>query len=296
MSVNLASLYAQQYATNIKLLLQQKGSRLRGKVMEGSAVGEQMSPVDQVGAIEMQPVTTRFAPMGRVDATVDRRWVLPSSFDLPQLIDTFDKLKMIVDPKSSYVENAVAAAGRQYDNALITAMNGTNQTGKTGSTGTVFLAGNQIAVNFGSATNTGLTVAKLREARRLFMSHNLDMDSEQLWLCVNAKAHDSLLAEVQVISSDFNGNAPVLQEGKITRFLGFNFVHTELLTNNVTPYRQILVWAKSGVHLGIWDDIKTDVRQRADLAGLPWQCYVYMTCGASRLEEKKVVRILANEA
>lgn len=295
MSVNLANLYAQQFATNIALLLQQKGSRLRGKVMEGTHSGEQASPVDQVGAVEMQAVTTRFAPMGRVDAAVDRRWVLPFSFDLPQLIDSFDRLKMIVDPKSAYVENAVAAAGRQYDRQIISNMNGTNLTGKTASTSTVFLSTNQIAVNFGSSSNNGLTVAKLREARRLFMSQDLDMENETFYCAINATAHDSLLREAQVVSRDYN-DVLVLKEGKVQRFLGFEFIHTELVTNNATPYRMIPCWAKSGVHLGVWDEIKTDVTQRKDLAGLPWQVYVYMTCGATRTEEKKVVRILCNES
>lgn len=295
MSANLASLYAQQFATNVKLLLQQKGSRLRGKVMEGPAYGEQMSPVDQVGAVEMQEVTTRFAPMGRVDAAVDRRWIVPVSAELPQLVDSFDKLKLLSDPKSVYVANAVAAAGRKIDRVLIAQMNGTNNTGKTGSTSTSFLAGNQVAVNFESAGNVGLTVAKLREVRRLFMSHDIDLDSEELYCAINAKAHDNLLKETQVINSQYN-DTRVLVDGKISRFLGFNFVHTELLSNNTTPYRQVLCWVKSGVHLGIWEDIVTSVSKRNDLSSEPWQAYCKLTIGATRTEEKKVARILCNES
>ena len=70
MSINLPSHYVIQYSTNINLLLQEKGSKLRPYVTEGSYVGKQASPVDQFGAIEMQSVTSRFAAMGRVDAAV----------------------------------------------------------------------------------------------------------------------------------------------------------------------------------------------------------------------------------
>ena len=92
MSINIPDHYTISFSTNVMLLLQEKGSKLRGTVSEGSYVGKQASPVDQIGSVEMQDVTNRFAPMGRVDAALDRRWVTPSDFDLPQLIDTFDKL------------------------------------------------------------------------------------------------------------------------------------------------------------------------------------------------------------
>jgi hypothetical protein len=292
---DLSALYAQQYATNIMLLLQQKGSRLRGSVMEGTHYGEQASPVDQIGAIAMQPVTTRFNPMGRVDAALDRRWVAPSSFDLPQLVDSFDELKLLTDPKSKYVENAVNAAGRKFDELILAAALGAAQTGKTGTTSTAFLASNAVAVNFGASGNTGLTVAKLREGKRLLMANEVDLENDPLYLPVTATQHDNLLAEVQVISSDFNGgDMPVLKEGKIARFLGINFVHTELVT--FSTYRLLPLYAKSGMHLGIWGDIKTDVRQRGDLSGLPWQAYVYMTAGSTRIEEKKVVKISCAES
>lgn len=288
MSVNLTSLYAQQFATNVKWKLQQQGSRLRKCAMEGSYIGEQASPVDQVGKVEMQPVTTRFGAMGRVDAAVDRRWVQPSSFDLPQLIDSVDKLKMLTDPSSVYVQNAVMAAGRQMDRLILAAINGTALTGKTGSTATVLPAGQKVAVNFGAASNTGLTVAKLREAKRLLMAAEVDLETDQIWCAVKAKQHDNLLAEAQVISLDFN-EKPVLMEGKITRFLGINFVHTELV--ETSTYDLVPVFAKSGVHLGIWNDIKTSISQRNDLQSEPWQAYVYMTAGATRIEEEKSVQV-----
>lgn len=290
--VNVPLHFAQQFATNVELLLQQKGSRLRDKVLMGSHKGEQASPVDQVGAVEMLPVNERFGEMPRVDAPLDRRWCLPSDFHLPQLVDSFDELRLITDPKSKFVENAVLAAGRQIDRILLAAMFGDAKTGKTGSTTTTFLAGNVIAVAFGSAGDSGVTVAKLREAKRILMSHNVDLETDPIYAALTALGHDNLLAEAQVVSTDFN-DRPVLVDGKLTRFLGINFVHTELLPT-VAGDTQCPVWAKSGMHLGIWGDIKTSVSQRHDLTSEPWQAYVKMTMGATRIEEKKVVNLIAN--
>lgn len=292
MSLNLPSHYVQQYATNIQLLLQQKGSKLRSAVMTGSHVGKQASPVDQFAPIEMQVASGRFNPMGRVDAAVDRRWVFPTDYELPQLVDEFDKLRLLTDPQSAYVQNAVYAAGRKMDSLIIAALNGTAKTGESGSTSTVLPSGQKVAVGFGASADVGLTVAKLREAKRLLMAADLDMESEQIYAAISATQHDNLLAEAQVISTDFN-DKPVLVEGRIMRFLGINFIHTELLESS-SGDKLIPVWAKSGVYLGIWNDIQTSISKRNDLSSEPWQAYVKMTAGATRLEEEKVVQIACN--
>lgn len=295
MSINLPSHYVQQYASNIELLLQQKDSRLKGLVMNGSHVGEQASPVDQIGAIEMQEPAGRFAPIGRVDASVDRRWVLPNDYDLPQLVHSFDELRLLQDPKSSFVANAVAAANRRFDNTIIDAFFADAKTGKTGSTTTSFLSANQVAVTMGAAAATGLNVKKLREAKKILMSYDIDLNSEEIYCAITAKQHDDLLAEAQVVSTDFN-EKPVLSEGKVIRFLGINFIHTELLDVDTNSYRRLPVWVKSGMHLGQWGSMSTSIDKRADLSGQPWQAYVKMTIGATRLNEEKVIEIKCSES
>lgn len=292
MSINLAQLYVEQFATNIQVLLQQKETRFRQAVMSGSHVGSQASPVDQVAPINMQQVVSRFQPMGRVDASVDRRWVFPSDFDLPQLIDRFDQLRLLIDPKSTYVQNAVYAANRQMDDLIIAALNGTAKTGLQGGTSVPLPSGQKVAVNFGSAANAGMTVAKLRQARKILMQNEVDLDTDSVWCALTAKHHDDLLAEAQVISMDYN-EKPVLVEGKIGRFLGINFIHSERLALDGSGFTQIPVWAKSGMYLGIWNDVVTDIDQRKDIQGMPWQCYLLMTMGATRLEEKKIVQVTA---
>jgi hypothetical protein len=294
MSVNIPTHYVQQYSSNIQLLLQQKGSKLRDLVMTGSHVGKQASPVDQIGAIEMQSVTSRFQPIGRVDAPTDRRWVFPSDFDLPQLLDSFDKLRLLTDPESSYVTNAVYAAGRKMDDLIIDSFFGTAKTGESGSTSTTFPAGNQVAVDFGASGNVGLTVAKLKEAKKLLMENEVDLESDPLCCVVTAEQHDDLLSEAQIISTDYN-DRPVLVDGKIQRFLGISFVHCERLDTDANSYRRVPLFAKSGMYLGLWNDMTTDISQRRDLQGHPWQAYLYMTAGATRLEENKIMEIKCAE-
>lgn len=298
MSENIPGHYVRQYSTNVQLLLQTQGSKLRGAVTTGSYVGDQASPVDQIGSVNAQRVTSRFAPMGRVDAQVDRRWVFPVDYDLPQLIDSFDKLRLVTDPESSYVTNAMYAMGRAQDDEIISAFFGTAKTGVNGGTSTSFLSGNVVSVNTGG-TDSGLNVPKLRAGKKLLMSHEVDIDNDPIFCAITSTEHDLLLNEIQIISSDFNGgDRPVLKDGKIDRFLGINFIHCERLETQATgtddqsgSSLQIPMWAKSGMHLGIWNDMNASISTRHDLQGEPFQAYVKQTIGATRLEEKKIVKI-----
>lgn len=294
MSQNVPSHYVIQFANTIELLLQQKDSRLGDKVTIGSYKGKQASPVDQFGIIEMQEAVGRYQPIGRQDLPNDRRWVLPTPFELNQILDSFDDHKLLIDPKSKYVEAAHAAAKRRRDRTIISAFFADAKTGEQGGTTTSFPSAQQIAVDFGSASNSGLTYAKLKEAKKMLMAADVDIDADPLFCGVTAEQHDNLLSEIQLISLDYN-DRPVLQEGRIRSFMGFNFVHTELYGVDGDSYRRIPVWAKSGMHLGVWNEMETNISQRTDLSSQPWQAYVKLMIGATRLEEEKVIEIKCAE-
>ena len=126
------------------------------------------------------------------------------------------------------------------------------------------------------------------------MAKHIDFDMETCYVGITAKDHSALLNEIQITSMEFNGGTkPVLQEGKVVQFLGFNFVHCELIetvlagTNEVT----LPVWCKSGMHLGLWNDLQSIISKRNDLQGEPYQAYCLGTFGATRLDEDKVFAI-----
>jgi hypothetical protein len=297
MADNIASVYAVQYGTNISLLLQQKGSKLRGAVQTGSYMGKASEVVTQYGATSARAVSTRYSPIVPVNTPNNRRWVFPEDFDWADLIDNFDKLRLLADPQSAYSQNGLYAMGRAIDDVIISGIFGTNKTGEAGGTSTTFdTANQQVAVNYAAAGNVGLTVDKLREARRILMENEVDLDAESAYCAISAEQHDDLLGQLQVTNADFNTDAPVLQDGKVTRFLGINFIHTERLpVSSGTTHRRCPVWVPSGVHLGVWNDIMSNVTQRRDLSSHPYQVYLMGTFGATRTEEKKVVDILCAE-
>jgi len=276
------------YKSTVELLLQQRGSKFRGAVMEDSYQGKSGAAVNQIGAVTAQERTTRHADTPLIETPHDRRWVFPSDYEWADLIDDQDKLRIIADPTSPYAINGAMSLGRAMDDLIITAATGTSLTGENGTTSTAFPAGQTAGTTAG-----GLTVAKLREAMQLLIAAEVDVDNEPLFCAIGAQQHDDLLGQTQAISLDFT-NKPVLVDGRIKAFMGFNFIDSQRLALSGTD-RTAICWAKSGLHLGIWNDITARITERDDKS-YSTQVYVKGTFGATRVEEKKVVAITCSES
>lgn len=301
MGQNVPNWYVQQYNQNIQALVQQKVSRLRMACTTGNYTGSGGSPVDQIGVYEMQDVGTRFEPMPRIDPPTDRRWIYPIDADLPVMIDKFDKLRLLTDPQSAYVQGNVRAANRKIDDRVLPAFFASAATGVNGGTPTAFgatgISGQVIGVNTGG-TASGMNVAKLEAGRNLFVKNEVDLEEETLWVCYTGDEDQDLRNELQIISLDYNEKPVFNDKGLLLSWRGFNFIHSErpAISTNQTDDQSgsshaVPMWVRSGMHVGIWDDIKTDISQRNDIRGLPWQAYTTLSVNATRLEEKKVAKI-----
>jgi hypothetical protein len=293
MSFNVTTHFVQQYTTNVQLLLQQKGSKLRNTVTVGSYTGKAAKAIEQVGPVTAQKRVIRHGDTPLISTPADARWVFPVDYEWADLIDDQDKLRMLIDPQSSYAQNGAYALGRAMDDEIIDAFFSVAKTGENGSTNTSFGANQDVSVSTGSTGATGLNISKLREAKKILMANEVDIDNDPLFCIITAQQHDDLLNEAQAISLDYN-TRPVLVDGKITAFMGFNFVHTERLPVDSNSYRRVPAFARSGMHLGMWNDISTMISDRAD-KGYATQVYVKGTFGATRTEEGKVVEIKCDE-
>jgi len=297
MSENLFQLFTTQFSTNLELKLQQRGSKLRGRVDEGFHVGKQASPINQIGAITLRAPAGRFAPKQRTDASFTRRWVFPQDGEIDQLIDSFDELRTIVDPKSKYVENASNAVGRGWDDAIIAAAFGTSQIGADagGLSGEVFSPSGPATNSFlivdtlGSSSSDGLTVGKMIEARRILQHFHNDLDMERPIAVIGSKQEADLLTQVEVVSTEYN-DRPVLVEGRVKQFLGFDIVVSERLATDGS-LRNCIFYVKSGLYLGMWRDMTNRVSIRNDLSSEPYQLFTAVTYGATRTQPGKVLQV-----
>lgn len=295
MSDQITTAFVQQYKDNVYLLVQQKGSRLRDKCRVEEVNGKYKF-IDQISSTSAQRVTTRHADSPLMNTPHARRRVSLIDVDWGDLVDDFDKVRLLIDPTSSYAQNAAYACGREMDTIWFEEYYGTAYTGETGATSTSFTAGNQIAVDYvesGGAVNSGLTIAKLRRAKTILDSNEVDPD-EPRYCAVTAKQVQDLLRTTEVTSSDYN-TVKALVNGEINTFLGFQFIRTELVPTDGSSYRRVAVWAKSGMCMGLGKDITGKIAPRPDKR---FSTYVYycMSVGATRLEETKCVEIKCLES
>lgn len=315
MSVNVNQAFVQQYSTNIMMLLQQQGSRLRNTVMNYSFVGKAASMAEQFGQVSPVRNQSRHSDTPLISTPQDKRWIYPNDYDWADLIDQQDRLRMLIDPAGPYTQAGVMAMGRAIDDEIISGFLNANNTGENGTVSTstlhAFNSNSQsIAATTGAAAATGLNIAKLRVAKRRLLEAYVDVDNDPLYCVISAKQHDDLLNEAQAVSLDYN-TQPVLVNGKISSFMGFNFIVTERIPGGanynaainpaitsadsdgsyVTGSRWMVpCFAKSGVALGLWNDIQAAVDRRPDKRN-SWQVYVTGTFGAARLEERRCLII-----
>ncbi len=255
MSAQITTAFSQQFSTNVQLLSQQRGSILRGGVSEESVTGEKAF-FDQVGAAAAVKRTSRHGDTPVVETPHSRRMVTMDSYEWADLIDDVDKVKMLIDPTSTYAQAAAAAMGRAMDDAIITAATGTAKTGKSGSTSTSMLSANQIAN--GSAD---LTVAKLIQAKKILDNGSVD-PSIPRHIAVGPDQIEALLNTTSVTSSDFN-TVKALVQGEINTFMGFQF-HMSTRLAKSGNIRTCFAWAEDGIKLAVGKDVMSRIDERSD--------------------------------
>jgi len=287
MSTQITTAFVEQYSSNIQMLSQQKGSLLRDKVRVESVTGKNAF-FDQVGSVTASVRSTRHADTPQSDTPHSRRRVSLVDYEFADLIDDLDKVRMLVDPTSTYALAAAYAMGRAMDDAIITAATGSADTGVAGGTA-VTLPSSQIIAEAGT---TGMTIAKLREAKEIIDLADVD-PSLPRHIIVSPKQIIDLLGTTEVTSSDFN-TVKALAQGDINTFLGFNFIVSNRLAA-ASSIRDCIAFVSDGIGLAIGKDSTARIDERAD-KGYATQVYYSAAFGATRMEEDKVVKIQAYEA
>ena len=311
MSLNIPVHFVQSYSTNVMMLLQSKGGKLRPYVTLGNYVGQAASPVEQIGQVAATRIVNRDGDTQYTSPDEERRWVFPVDYDVAQLISRQDRLRLLIDPTSAYTMNTVNALRRAEDQEILIAFYATALVGVNYGTQVPYNAagattasppGTQIAVGFGAVGSVGMTVAKLKEARRSLRRAHIDLEDARICCAITSSEESQLLAEIQVIHADYNGGKPVLEDGKLSRYLGIDFVHMEFADPTAYPYAAASmqstdgtinycpVWVEQGMHLGTWNDVETSV-DVLPTKRYATQVYGKATFGATRIEEKRVHQI-----
>jgi hypothetical protein len=290
MSNQITTAFVQQYSSNVQMLSQQMGSLLRGVVDVESVVGKNAF-FDQVGKTTAVVRTSRHADTPQIDTPHARRRVSLADYEWADLIDNADKVRLLIDPTSSYAKAAAAAMGRAMDDVIIAALGGTAYTGETGSTSVALPSAQK---PYSASQSDGLTITKLLEAKRLLDAADVDPSLPRFIVC-GPKQISDLLGTTQITSSDFN-TVKALSQGQIDSFLGFKFIVSNRLKFDATNTDDRLAYAftSDAIKLAVGQDVLARIDERADKS-YSTQVYYAMSIGATRMEEEKVVEIACDE-
>ena len=287
MSSQITTAFVEQYSANIQMLSQQMGSLLRDAVRNESVVGKD-AYFDQIGKVTAILKTSRHSDTPQIDTPHSRRRVSLADYEFADLIDQQDKVRLLIDPTSSYAKAAAYAMGRAMDDVIIAAALGSANTGVSGGTAVALPAGNIVAANTGG---TGMNIAKLAAAKQILDAGDVDPSIKRHIVVSPAEIAD-LLNNTTVTSSDFN-TIKALVHGEIDSFMGFKFHVSNRLVDNGAANTQCIAFAEDGILLGVGKDVTARIDERSDKS-YATQVYYCQTIGATRMEEAKVVSVLAN--
>lgn len=277
MSTQITVAMVEQYKSNVLMLAQQKGSKLRGTVRSEEVTGKN-AYFERIGAVDMVDATSRHDDTPQIDTPHSRRRVSLTTSRFADLIDNADKVRTLIDPTSPYAMNAAWAAGRKMDAVIVAALAGNAYSGVAGATTVALPSAQKVA-----AASAGLTIAKLRTAREILLAADIDLDMGATCI-INPAGLTDLLSATEITSSDYN-TVKALVQAQIDTFLGFNFV----VSTQVTALKAYC-YAKNAAVLAVGSEPVVRISERAD-KNYSTQVFVEMDIGATRVEDEGVVEI-----
>lgn len=283
--------YKQQFHDAFVAALAQKESRLQGTVMDRGQIDGSSFTINSLGITEMEAVTGRYQDKNPTELDNNTRVVYMADFDRTLVVDGFDIPKLAADPSHKYVGLLTEAANRRKDKSIYRALidDIIVKTGEN-SFGTASLPSGQKIL----AGGTAFTKSKILLARKLFRANECDQENgEQLFMAYDSNMVAQILADTTLTSADFMA-VQMLQEGKVaSNWLGFSWIPYEQLDAGAggAGERKTVAWAKSGVDMGTGINVKTTIGENTQKRGHPTEAYGYMSLGAGRQDEKKVITI-----
>lgn len=282
--------FVQEYGSTVQMMAQQMESKLANAVRVENPQAERFYFDLYNTNSAMNLVTNRFEDINPTDTAFERRAVDLLDYDFSQFVDSFDKLKMLIDPTSAIVQAQAAQMNRQKDDIIIAAFYADMKTGKAGagtSALTQTVAINSWAYGTGSG-NSNMTISKIIEAMTTF--DNADVDMNDRYLVLDPINHAKLLATAEATSSDFITSRS-LETGEVNGLCNFKFIKSTRLPVDGSGYRRCVAFQKSGMGLAVAQAPTFDISQRKDKRGQPWQAYLSLSMAGTRLENTKVTEI-----
>ena len=111
MSFTITDAFVQQFTGNVRFLAQQEDSRLDSCVLVDNITGE-AAYIEQMAPTAARKVIARHSDSPIMNTQHLRRRIAPYDYAWGDLIDKLDKVKLLIDPESTYAKQAAAALER----------------------------------------------------------------------------------------------------------------------------------------------------------------------------------------
>jgi Phage capsid protein len=287
MSNQITEAFVQEFGNTYQHLAQQMPSRLESCVTVESGIVGMSKSINRLGLQVATKRTTRHGDTPINDTPHSTRYLDLDDYEVGDMVDDQDKIRLLVDPTSDYTKAMVSAHNRTKDDIVLSAMGGAARSAASSSV--ALTAGQTILVG-----GTGLTKAKLLQAKALFRTNEADEENgEELFIAYGSVQMTDILADTTFTSADYLA-MNMLQTGTLKgKWMGFTWIPTQRCPKASTT-RTIYAWAKSGVCLGIGQNIVTRVGEDPSKS-FNTRVYAKQSLGAVRIEEAKVVAIQCNE-
>jgi hypothetical protein len=293
---SVSNVQVKKYTDLVLFAAQQEGSKTRKYCeVKTGVIGESVS-FDTLGTVELVAKPGAHAATPSADPNHGRRWAQIAAYHNAIPVDKNQVLTMIGDPTSSYVKLLGYATGRKWDKVILDASIGTAQTGVTNAPGATaagtetwpFTDRKSVSHRITESGTVGLTVAKLRQAKRIFDA--LSLPNSGRVLCVDAYGIEDLLETTEVTSSDYN-MVKALVAGDVDTFLGFKFetVDSDLMTVSSSIVSAVAM-IEGAVGFGVSVDQWTRIWERTDRSG-DMEAYINTAVGAVRRAGERIVEV-----
>lgn len=280
-----------QFKGNVINLFQQKQSQMKGLIREETVKGKAHF-FERLGKTSAVKKTVRHADTPLVNSQHSRRMVTLVDYEWADLVDTQDKIRLLISPESEYAINASMAMKRAYDLEAVLAFDADARSGEDGATSVTF-ASEAVADTDPSAA--AVTTANIMGAKLAFDILDIPME-DRVVVTGSALASQLLTASAAPLaaSSDYN-TVKLLVGGQMDTWAGFKWVFindSEILPLLDANDKYAYFFHKSAMGIAIGADMVTKIDPRVDKS-YAMQVYLSQTLGATRVQ-KGVARMRYN--
>jgi hypothetical protein len=274
MSVNLSSVAAEQFDSEVKHAYQGMKT-LRECVRLRSGVTGDKYDFRLMGKGQATQVSGPSADVIPMDIAHSLKVATLVGYEAPEYTDVYNQAEVNFDEVRELAETIAGAMGRRDDQSIIDALNAGN--------GSTVVAG-----------GTKLTVAKLRAAAKNLNA--VEAPAEDRYFLTDHQGLDSLLAETEVTSSDYNA-VKALVQGDVDTFLGFKFKVIGTRTEGGLPDLGSNVFSNFAFHkAAIGHAVSIDMTTRVDYVPhkKSWLSIGMWQAGSIAIDSEGIVQVDAD--